>query len=83
MSGDRIADLCQQLQEVVGEDPQREGLQSTPQRFARWWTEFLDHDLGGTDTVFEEDLAAGTDRVVADGGTLGIQLLAAAGAGQR
>ncbi|MEU2232589.1 GTP cyclohydrolase I [Streptomyces vietnamensis] len=61
---ERVADLCRQLLEAVGEDPEREGLQGTPQRFARWWTEFLDHAPGRTDTVFEEDLPAGTDRVV-------------------
>ncbi|MFE1378151.1 GTP cyclohydrolase I [Streptomyces sp. NPDC058740] len=64
VDSERVADLCRQLLEAVGEDPQREGLQGTPQRFARWWTEFLDHDPGRTDTVFEEDLPADTDRVV-------------------
>ncbi|MFJ6752502.1 GTP cyclohydrolase I [Streptomyces sp. NPDC091266] len=60
----RVADLYRQLLEAVGEDPEREGLRGTPERAARWWTEFLDHDAGRTDTVFEEDLPAGTDRVV-------------------
>ncbi|MGW2183256.1 GTP cyclohydrolase I [Streptomyces sp. NPDC001732] len=64
VDSERVADLCRQLLEAVGEDPEREGLQGTPQRFARWWTEFLDHDPGRTDTVFEEDLPAGSDRVV-------------------
>ncbi|MCQ6556862.1 GTP cyclohydrolase I [Streptomyces sp. C10-9-1] len=64
VNGERVADLARQLLEAVGEDPQREGLRGTPERFARWWTEFLDHDPGRTDTVFEEDLPAGTDRVV-------------------
>lgn len=64
VDGERVAALCRQLLEAVGEDPEREGLQGTPQRFARWWTEFLDHDPGRTDTVFEEALPAGTDRVV-------------------
>lgn len=60
----RVADLYRQLLEAVGEDPGREGLRGTPERAARWWKEFLDHDAGRTDTVFEEDLPAGTDRVV-------------------
>ncbi|MGW7327104.1 GTP cyclohydrolase I [Streptomyces sp. NPDC054840] len=64
VDGARVADLCWQLLEAVGEDPEREGLQGTPERVARWWTEFLDHDPGRTDTVFEEELAAGSDRVV-------------------
>ncbi|MEU7354829.1 GTP cyclohydrolase I FolE [Streptomyces albidoflavus] len=64
VDGERVADLCRQLLAAVGEDPEREGLRGTPQRFARWWTEFLDHDPGRTDTVFEEDMPAGTDRVV-------------------
>ncbi len=60
----RVADLYRQLLEAVGEDPEREGLRGTPERAARRWTEFLDHDAGRTDTVFEEDLPAGTDRLV-------------------
>lgn len=60
----RVADLYRQLLEAVGEDPEREGLRGTPERAARWWTEFLDHDAGRTDTVFEEDLPTGRDRVV-------------------
>ncbi|WP_338673886.1 GTP cyclohydrolase I FolE [Streptomyces sp. SCSIO 30461] len=64
VNGEKVADLCRQLLEAVGEDPEREGLQGTPERVARWWTEFLDHDPGRMDTVFEEDLPAGTDRVV-------------------
>jgi GTP cyclohydrolase I len=26
---------------AIGEDPQRDGLRGTPERFARWWLEFL------------------------------------------
>jgi len=42
-----------QLLTLLGEDPDREGLQETPQRIARWWHEFIDYDPGKTDTAFE------------------------------
>lgn len=37
----RIADATLEILEAVGEDPQREGLQQTPQRVARAYTELL------------------------------------------
>ncbi|MCC2275462.1 GTP cyclohydrolase I [Streptomyces sp. ET3-23] len=61
----RITDLYRQLLGALGEDPEREGLRGTPERIARWWQEFLDHDPGRTDTVFDEELTAGTEQMVA------------------
>ncbi|MCX5103644.1 GTP cyclohydrolase I [Streptomyces sp. NBC_00439] len=61
---EQVAGLYRQLLLAVGEDPEREGLRGTPERVARWWQEFIDHDPGRTDTVFQEELSAGTDRIV-------------------
>ncbi|WP_197085184.1 GTP cyclohydrolase I [Saccharothrix sp. ST-888] len=48
----RVTSLVRQLLDAIGEDPDREGLVDTPSRVARWWAEFLDHDAGSVDTVF-------------------------------
>ncbi|MER5615385.1 GTP cyclohydrolase I FolE [Streptomyces sp. NPDC002215] len=61
---EQVAGLYRQLLLAVGEDPEREGLRGTPERVARWWQEFFDHDPGRTDTIFQEELSAGTDRIV-------------------
>lgn len=45
--------LGRALLEAIGEDPNRPGIKDTPQRFARWWGEFMDYDPGSTGTVFE------------------------------
>ena len=37
---------------AIGEDPTREGLKMTPNRFARWWKEFIDYDPGTIETTF-------------------------------
>ncbi|MFJ1662412.1 GTP cyclohydrolase I [Streptomyces anthocyanicus] len=72
----RVADLYRQLLKELGEDPDREGLQDTPERVARWWAEFLEHDPGRTDTTFlHEELHAtdGQDIVLVSG--IGVQSL--------
>lgn len=38
---DRIASLIRQLLEEIGEDPEREGLRSTPRRVAEVWTTLM------------------------------------------
>jgi GTP cyclohydrolase IA len=45
--------LIRELLFALGENPNREGLQQTPARVAKMWQEFLEHDAGKTDTVFE------------------------------
>ncbi len=50
---DRVLRLGRELLEALGEDPEREGLQETPRRWAGWWKEFIEYDPGVTDTTFE------------------------------
>jgi GTP cyclohydrolase I len=57
----RIAALYRELLTALGEDPEREGLRRTPERAAGFWSEFLDHDPGETDTVFARDLDSDTN----------------------
>jgi GTP cyclohydrolase I len=38
---------------ALGEDPDREGLQMTPHRFAQAWQQFIEYDPGNTETIFE------------------------------
>ncbi|MFI6345789.1 GTP cyclohydrolase I [Streptomyces sp. NPDC050560] len=52
-AADPLVDLAQRLLKEIGEDPERDGLRDTPDRFARWWREFVDYDPGTTDTLFE------------------------------
>lgn len=59
---EKVADLGRQLLAAIGEDPDREGLLDTPNRFAKWWAEFIDYDAGKTDTTFE---GIETDQMVA------------------
>jgi GTP cyclohydrolase I len=48
----RIRQLGRELLIALGEDPDREGLQDTPRRWADWWREFIEYDPGQTDTTF-------------------------------
>lgn len=52
-AADPLVDLAQRLLKEIGEDPERDGLRDTPQRFARWWREFVEYDPGTIDTLFE------------------------------
>ena len=61
----RLMKIGRQLLEELGEDPAREGLRETPDRWARMWLEFVDFDAGNTGTVFR---AEGTDQMVVVGG---------------
>lgn len=44
--------IGRQLLEALGEDPDREGLQDTPKRWARMWREFMDYQPGDISKVF-------------------------------
>ncbi|MFD8730549.1 GTP cyclohydrolase I [Streptomyces sp. NPDC059611] len=50
---DPLVDLARRLLKEIGEDPDRDGLRQTPERFARWWREFINYDPGTIDTLFE------------------------------
>ncbi len=50
---DRLLELGRELLVAIGEDPDREGLQETPRRWADWWREFIEYDAGKIDTTFE------------------------------
>ncbi|MFE3166612.1 GTP cyclohydrolase I [Streptomyces sp. NPDC059224] len=65
----QVAELYRQLLTALGEDPDRDGLKDTPQRVARWWAEFLEHDPGRTDTTFDHDAirADGDELVIVSG----------------
>lgn len=53
--------IGRELLVAIGEDPEREGLQDTPRRFADWWREFVTYHPGTTDTCFE---SVTTDQMV-------------------
>jgi GTP cyclohydrolase IA len=48
----RLERIGRNLLLAIGEDPTREGLKMTPNRFARWWKEFIDYDPGTIETTF-------------------------------
>lgn len=50
---DPLVGLAVSLLKEIGEDPDRDGLRETPERFARWWREFTDYDPGTVATLFE------------------------------
>ena len=52
-SEDPLIDIGRRLLKEIGEDPERDGLRDTPERFARWWREFTDYDPGTISTLFE------------------------------
>ncbi|GAB2720332.1 GTP cyclohydrolase I [Kitasatospora kifunensis] len=50
---DPLIHLAVRLLKEIGEDPDRDGLRETPERFARWWREFTNYDPGTVSTLFE------------------------------
>lgn len=51
----RVRAAVREILEAIGENPDREGLQDTPGRVARWWAEFMDYDPGRTAVTFQSD----------------------------
>ena len=49
----QLLELGRALLVAIGEDPNREGLQDTPRRWADWWREFIEYDPGTTETTFQ------------------------------
>ena len=64
-SEDPLVDIGRRLLKEIGEDPERDGLRGTPERFARWWREFVNYDPGSVSTLFES-AAVGQLVTVAD-----------------
>ncbi len=58
---DALRRIGRELLVALGENPDREGIQDTPDRWARWWREFVEYDPGTVDTSFE---SVTTDQVV-------------------
>jgi GTP cyclohydrolase I len=50
---DRLEAIGRDLLETLGYDPSRDGLQETPNRWARWWEEFHSVHKNRIDTTFE------------------------------
>lgn len=50
---DHLRRIGHELLVALGEDPSREELARTPERFASWWREFLEFDPGNLDTSFQ------------------------------
>lgn len=50
---DELCKLGKKLLVTLGEDSNRQGLKDTPQRFAKYWQEFLHYDAGKVETTFE------------------------------
>lgn len=57
----RLLEIGRELLVALGEDPEREGLQGTPRRWADWWREFIEYDPGNTETTFS---STATDQLV-------------------
>lgn len=61
---DRLRQIGHELLTALGEDPSRDGLVGTPDRFARAWAEFMDYAPGTTDTAFEMLSSGSIDQMV-------------------
>src|SRR5260370_14374124 len=48
-----LQDIGRKLLVAIGQDPNNPDLKKTPDRFARWWREFIEYNSGSINTVFE------------------------------
>lgn len=48
----KLLEIGRELLVALGENPDREGLEGTPRRWAAWWREFIEYDPGNTETTF-------------------------------
>lgn len=49
---DRVKKAAAELLDAIGEDVTRDGIKDTPERYAKWWKEFIDYDAGKVETAF-------------------------------
>lgn len=52
---DKLKQIGRELLIAIGEDPDRDGLKDTPERYAKWWREFMDYEAGKIETSFSLD----------------------------
>lgn len=49
---EKVKSLATELLLAIGEDPNRDGIKDTPERYAKWWKEFIDYSPGKVETAF-------------------------------
>ena len=59
---EKLVAIGRELLIAIGENPDRNGLEETPERYAKWWREFMDYDAGKIATAFQID---NNDEIVA------------------
>src|SRR5260221_11044963 len=67
----RLLELGRELLIAIGENPDREGLQDTPRRWASWGRELIEYAAGTTDTSLN---SVSPERMARVSGTVGFQV---------